>query len=125
MRAKEIVIGLASALLLALVLSPFASPRPDGLEKVAAREGFLAKGEGQPALAAPIPDYAWPGVKNEGNATRIAGAVGTLVCFVAAWGAAALLRKPGVRPEQLTRAWGHHGVRPLYITLTPGVVSLK
>jgi cobalt/nickel transport protein len=94
MRAKEIIIGLAAALLLALVLSPFASPWPDGLERVAERKGFLEKGEGKPALAAPVPDYAWPGVKDEGHATRLAGLVGTLVTFAAAWGAAALIRRP-------------------------------
>lgn len=103
MKAKEIVIGLAAALFLALILSPFASPWPDGLEKVAEEKGFLAKGEEKPALAAPVPDYAWPGVKSEGNATRIAGAVGTLVCFVVALGAAALMRKSsGVRPLSIT-----------------------
>lgn len=93
MKARDIVIGLAAALLLALILSPFASPWPDGLEKVAERKGFLAKGEGKPALAAPVPDYAWPGVKGERNATRIAGAVGTIVTFAVGWGAAALIRR--------------------------------
>ena len=56
MKAREILIGLSAALLLALVLSPFASSSPDGLEKVAERQGFLAKGEGEPALKAPVPD---------------------------------------------------------------------
>lgn len=92
-KAKDILIGLAAALFLALALSPWASPSPDGLEKVAEEKGFLAKGDGKPALAAPVPDYAWPGVKDEGHATRIAGVVGTLVTFAAAWGAAALIRR--------------------------------
>lgn len=92
-KAREILIGLSAALLLALVLSPFASSSPDGLEKVAERQGFLAKGEGEPALKTPVPDYAWPGVADEGRATRIAGGVGTLVTFAAAWGVAALIRR--------------------------------
>jgi cobalt/nickel transport protein len=90
-KAREILIGLSVALLLALVLSPFASSSPDGLEKVAEQKGFLAKGEGEPALNAPVPDYAWPGLADEGHATRLAGVVGTLVTFAAAWGVAALL----------------------------------
>jgi len=100
MKVRDIIIGLGAALLLALALSPFASPWPDGLEKVAEQKGFLAKGERPPVLKAPVPDYAWPGVKNERHATRIAGAVGTLVTFGVAWGAAALMRRGGngVRP---------------------------
>jgi cobalt/nickel transport protein len=41
-KAREILIGLSVALLLALVLSPFASASPDGLEMVAEQKGFLA-----------------------------------------------------------------------------------
>lgn len=93
MRAREIVIGLAAALALAVLVSPFASPWPDGLEKVAEEKGFLSEGEGDPAVKAPVPDYAWPGVKDEGHATRLAGAAGTLACFAAAWAAAAFLRR--------------------------------
>lgn len=92
MKPREILFGLAAALLLALVLSPFASPWPDGLEKVAADKGFLHKGEGKTVLAAPIPDYAWPGIKSERLSTRVAGVVGTLAVFGIAWGAAALLK---------------------------------
>jgi cobalt/nickel transport protein len=92
MKPREILFGLAAALLLALVLSPFASSWPDGLEKVAADKGFLHEGERKAVLAAPIPDYAWPGIKSERLSTRVAGVVGTLVVFVIAWGAAALVR---------------------------------
>ena len=47
-KAGEILIGLSAALLLALVVARFATSSPDGLEKVAERQGFLAKGEGEP-----------------------------------------------------------------------------
>jgi len=112
MKVRDIIFGLGAALLLALVLSPFASPWPDGLEKVAEQKGFLAKGEGKPALAAPVPDYAWPGVKNKGHATRIAGAVGTLITFSVAWGAAALMRRNGRGLQGLLGGASRRGTVP-------------
>lgn len=93
MKPREMLLGLTVALFLAIVLSPFASSWPDGLEKVAGDKGFLSKCEGKPALAAPVPDYAWPGVKSEHSATRVAGAVGTLVVFALAWGIGTVLAK--------------------------------
>ncbi|MDD5355288.1 MAG: PDGLE domain-containing protein [Candidatus Omnitrophica bacterium] len=93
MRKKDIVLGLLAALFLAFVLSPFASPWPDGLERVAEDKGFLEKGEVEPALASPMPDYAWPGIKSERMATSMAGVVGTLIVFGAGYGIAALLKK--------------------------------
>jgi cobalt/nickel transport protein len=93
MNKKDILLGLLAALLLALVLSPFASSFPDGLERVAEDQGFLEKGTVAPAMAAPVPDYAWPGIKNEKLATSAAGVAGTLLVFGAAYGFAALLKK--------------------------------
>jgi cobalt/nickel transport protein len=86
MHVKEIAFGLGIALVLALILSPFASPSPDGLERVAEDRGFLHKGEGEPALSSPVPDYLWPGVKSESVATSIAGLGGTLLVFFVAYG---------------------------------------
>lgn len=90
---KFVLAGLILAVLLAFFLSPFASSHPDGLEWVAEVKGFLHLGEGDPALSAPIPDYAVPGVKNEGLATGLAGVLGTLLIFVLGWGLAKLLRR--------------------------------
>lgn len=86
MSVKFIWIGLASAVFLAVVISPFASPWLDGLERVAENAGVLERGEGEPLIAAPVPDYAMPGVPNERLATSIAGVVGTVLIFAAAWG---------------------------------------
>ena len=90
MTRREILLCLAAALALALLLSPFASPWPDGLEKVAAYKGFLHKAEGKPVLPAPLADYAWPGIKREGVATAVAGVAGTAVVFGVACGISAL-----------------------------------
>lgn len=93
MDKKEILFGLLVAAFLAIALSPFASPWLDGLEKVAEDKGFLEKGEVEPVISAPIPDYAWPGLKSERLATSAAGASGTLIVFGMGYGLACLIRR--------------------------------
>jgi hypothetical protein len=70
-------------------LSPLASSSPDGLERVAEDKGFLSLAGEAPYQV--IADYVFPGVTNEALATILAGIVGTLVLFGAAYGLAWLL----------------------------------
>jgi len=93
MNKKEIIIGLAAALFLAILVSPFASSWPDGLEKVAEDKGFLEKAGTGLALTSPILDYAWPGVGNEKLATSFAGAAGTLFIFGVGYAVALMLKR--------------------------------
>ncbi|MFH1791146.1 MAG: PDGLE domain-containing protein [Candidatus Omnitrophota bacterium] len=93
MKAGEIVIGLFIAFIIAVLVSPFASPWPDGLEKVAEDKGYIEKSEVVPVVAAPVPDYAWPGVRNERLATSLAGVAGTLIVFAAGMGIAFVIRR--------------------------------
>jgi len=107
MTKREIIFALGAALLLAIVLAPFASPWPDGLEKIAEDKGFLEKSEGQsisiplwqsreagePALSGPVADYLWPGIANEKLAVGVAGGMGTLVVFLSGYGLARLLKR--------------------------------
>lgn len=93
MNKKEVLLGLIVAVFLALALSPFASPWPDGLEKVAQDKGFLEKGEIDPVFPSPIPDYSWPGLNNEILATSFAGVFGTIFVFGLSYGLAALIRR--------------------------------
>ncbi|NOX97688.1 MAG: hypothetical protein GXO98_06510 [Nitrospirae bacterium] len=93
MKKKHLLFGLLASLLLALILSPFASRLPDGLERVAEDKGFLEKGEVKPIIPSPIPDYSWPGLKNEKLATSFAGMAGTLIVFGISYGIAALIKK--------------------------------
>ena len=93
MKRKDIIMGLLIALAISAFLSPYASSFPDGLEWFAEKAGFLAKGEAETTLRSPIPDYAIPGIKNEKLATSLAGAVGTLVVFLAGYGAARLISR--------------------------------
>jgi len=93
MGKKEILIGLLAAILIALLLSPFASQQPDGLERVAEDNGFLKKGGARPAIASPVPDYIWPGIKNKRTATQAAGAIGTVTVFLFAYVLSSFLKK--------------------------------
>ncbi len=92
MKKKDIIVGLAAALFLAVFLSPLASPWPDGLERVAEDKGFLDRGEVTQVVSSPIPDYAWPNIENEAAATALAGLAGTLLVFAVGYGVAFFLR---------------------------------
>lgn len=85
--------GLVIAILLA-VLSPLASAHPDGLEWVAEQKGFLEAAQGP--LYEIVPDYIFPGIRNEAMATIVAGIVGTLIVFGVTL-SAAYLRKQTIK----------------------------
>lgn len=97
---KIILVGLFIAVVLAIFFSPFASQSPDGLERVAEDKGFLHKGEGQGVFNAPIPDYTMPGVQEERVATSLAGLMGTLLTFVAAYSLGYLIKRKTKEPKQ-------------------------
>jgi cobalt/nickel transport system permease protein len=77
--------GLLISVGLAVFVGPFACGWPDGLEKVAATLGFEHRAAGKSLVAAPLPDYAVPGIPSRVLSTVIAGAAGTLVAFVLAF----------------------------------------
>lgn len=89
MKLKWWHVGLLIALGLA-ILSPLASPWPDGLERVAEDKGFIEAAL-EPAFEI-IPDYVFPGLGNEALATILAGLVGTLILFGAGYGLGAVLK---------------------------------
>jgi len=84
------ILALALAVGLATAASPFASSRPDGLERVAADHGFTDAGREQPG---PITGYAFPGVGDERLATGLAGFTGTLIVFALGYGLVAVARR--------------------------------
>lgn len=90
MKARWWLAGLGIALALVL-LSPLASPDPDGLERVAENHGFIERAL-EPVYQL-IPDYVFPGIADERLATVLAGTVGVLVVFALTWGVASLLRR--------------------------------
>ncbi|MBT2399751.1 energy-coupling factor ABC transporter permease [Streptomyces sp. ISL-100] len=68
--------GLASALVLAGFVSFYASASPDGLEKVAADQGFDKKVEEHAAADSPLADYSVSGITDGRISGGLAGAVG-------------------------------------------------
>jgi cobalt/nickel transport protein len=87
-------IGLGIALLLAFFLSPFASPSPDGLGKVAEIKGFAGQGKSWKFWKyAPLTDYAIQGIKNEKVSTALSGLIGTLAIFFIVLGVGKLIKK--------------------------------
>jgi len=79
---------------LALLVSPFASSSPDGLERVAADESFEDAAQAPVWRLPPLPDYQLPGIENEALATGLAGLLGTLVLFAVVLGLGRLLGAP-------------------------------
>ena len=83
--------GLLISLGLALFVSPFACPWPDGLEKVAGAFGFGHRAVSQPLVPAPMPDYQLGGIKSATFATSLAGVIGTVIVFALSFVLAHLL----------------------------------
>lgn len=77
-RGSALVPGVA-AVLIALLISPFACRFPDGLEWVAGQLGFLH--ESAPAFVAPLAAYSLPGSLPAAVSTALAGLAGVLVVF--------------------------------------------
>jgi hypothetical protein len=78
--------GLVISLLLAGIVSYYASSSPDGLEKVAEDIGFIADAEDSAVAGSPLSDYGVSGVSDERLSVGIAGIVGVLLTAVVAFG---------------------------------------
>lgn len=85
--------GLAVALLLAFLVSPRASSRPDGLEKVAIDNGFADTAQGHDLDYSPLTDYGVKGVDDPRLSTGVAGVVGVATTFALGLGLFALVRR--------------------------------
>jgi cobalt/nickel transport system permease protein len=90
---KLILAGLGTSLLLAGVVSFYASASPDGLEKVAADKGFDAKAEDHAAADSPLADYGVEGLTDARLAGGLAGVIGVGVTVVAGTGIFWAVRK--------------------------------
>jgi len=99
MRARPWLWILAAALAVAVLLAPFASSWPDGLEKVAEALGFASRAQAEPAVASPLPDYQMPGITHPGLSTALAGVLGTMLVFVVVYAAARLVTALTTRPH--------------------------
>jgi hypothetical protein len=89
------ILALAVAILLSAALAPFASSAPDGLERVAAEQGFADRGRLAPVQRrAPAGGYAFPGIDDAHVATGLAGLAGALAVFLLGAGLVAVVRRP-------------------------------
>lgn len=85
--ARAFVLGAAAvALVVATVVSQFAAPDPDGLERVAEDQGFAQSAEEHALAGAPFADYATQGLDNETLSLAIAGAVGVVITLLVGLG---------------------------------------
>ncbi|MBI4665092.1 MAG: PDGLE domain-containing protein [Nitrospinae bacterium] len=80
----------AVSVMIAAIVSPFASTAPDGLERVAEDLGFSAKAS-DPSVNAPLADYSTPGVESESVSTGVAGISGVIIVFAAGAGLGLIL----------------------------------
>jgi hypothetical protein len=100
-RTRTLVLaGVVVALLLAGVVSFYASSHPDGLEYVAERTGFLDSADDHAAGDGPFADYATRGVEDARLSGGVAGVVGTLVVLVLAGGLGFAVRRRGSSAER-------------------------
>jgi hypothetical protein len=79
--------GLVVALLFAFFVSPYASSKPDGLEKVSIDKGFDGSAKDSATADSPLADYSVKGVDNEKLSTGLAGVIGVGLCFALCAGA--------------------------------------
>ncbi|CAN5344708.1 hypothetical protein BH18ACT9_BH18ACT9_19010 [soil metagenome] len=86
--------GVLVALLLAGVLSHFASSDPDGLNRVAEDNSFAQTESDHPAADGPLSGYQADGVEGPLSG-GVAGVVGTLVVLVLAGGLTLVVRRRG------------------------------
>jgi cobalt/nickel transport protein len=98
-----LITGLGAALVISVLLSPFASQNPDGLDRVSQDQKFEEKAAAPVARQLPFyavfDEYALRGVP-EAIATPIAGLIGTLATFGLAWGVGKLtIRKSAAGAE--------------------------
>lgn len=104
-----VVTGLVVALLLAGVVSYYASNSPDGLNRVAEDKGFSQTQKSHASDGSPLAGYGMKGVSNQRLSGGVAGVVGCLVVLVLAGGLALVVRRRSATPEQQRQRAEHGG----------------
>ncbi len=74
-------VGVLVALLLAFFVSPHASSKPDGLEKVAADTGIDVGERAHTMAGGPLADYSVRGVDDASLSTGLSGVIGVAATF--------------------------------------------
>ncbi len=98
--AGLVLTGMLLSLVLATVVSFYASSAPDGLEKVAEDHGFAGSAQDSATADSPVADYALSGSDDDRLSVAAAGLIGVAVTAVAAFGLFALLKPRETQPDQ-------------------------
>jgi hypothetical protein len=93
-----LAVGLVAALLVAGVVSRYASGSPDGLERVAEEQGFAEREREHAAGGSPLAGYGLRGVDDERASGAFAGVVGTLLVLGVGSGLFLVLRRRAREP---------------------------
>lgn len=104
-RSTKVVVlaGLFMALVLAGVVSYYASASPDGLNRVAIDKGFDQGEKAHPLNNSPLSGYSLRGVDNERVSGGLAGVAGVGVTFLAGATLALVLRRRKADPTSARR----------------------
>lgn len=97
------VAGLTITVLVAVVLSQFASDDPDGLEYVAEQQGFDDTASEHDLSGAPLADYGENLESDRRFSTGVAGMIGVVVALGLGFGLFWLIRSPGTDSADSTR----------------------
>ena len=102
----RVVLGglLLVAVVLAGIVSFYASSSPDGLERVAGDHGFLGSADEHAAADGPLADYQAKGIDDARVSGGVAGVAGALVVLVLAGGLTFVLRRRNDGAEPATTA---------------------
>lgn len=95
-----VVAGVLVALLLAGLVSFYASGRPDGLNRVAEDAGFSRTETDHAGADSPLAGYETAGVDEDRLSTGLAGVTGALVVLALAGGLAFAVRRRGPSARQ-------------------------
>ena len=103
-----VVAGLLVSLVLAGLLSWYASSSPDGLERVAEDQGFSQTSRDSRSANSPLAGYGTEGVEDERLSGGLAGVIGVAVTGLVMGGLLlALRRRSGqTRPTDLPKSGG-------------------
>ena len=94
MRTRNLLIAaFVVSLLLAGVVSYYASSSPDGLEKVSADHGISQQAKDHDLDGSPLADYGVDGVDDARLSGGLAGVIGVGITFVLASGLVLLVRR--------------------------------
>ena len=81
-----VFVGLVLSLVIAGVVSFYADPNPDGLERVAEDQGFIENAQDSANADIVTADYGIAGIEDERLSVGLAGALGVIVMAAVAFG---------------------------------------